>query len=684
MKLKYFILTGLALTALSSCDDYLDVEAPSKYDNEYVFSKESEIEYALNGVYAQLLNGNTYGSKYLTTFCFNSDVDFSANSSETATNDGFRRFECNSEAGNLNSTWSAAYSGVETANNFIYNLENSSIYSEDNENLTQMMGEAKVIRAMFYNDLIDLWGDIPFNLMPTSMKTEYVDPIVDRTEIRKQLIEDLKSIAPKMKFSSEINNTVERISKEACWAMISRMALSAGGYSLRPDKANATSRGKMERPSNYKEFYKIARDYADSVITSGTHKLTLSYQDVFTSECNFIVSNGDDVIFEIPFTKKTSGNIGYDQGPTGNNYEGYTQGLNTWGKAGGGARLAAHYRFSFDEADLRRDFINGMWYYLYDGTPSIRADYTVHNNKWSKFWNSNGAFETISEGNTGINFPYLRYTDVLLMFAEADNELNDGPTDKAMQCLREVRNRAFKAEDQALKVEAYIAAASGSKESFLKAVLDERKWEFAGENMRWKDLVRNNMYAETLYYTFARLYGQGENAGATSMWLEAAEQYDGVAEGRYSMDMPFDLFYVIVPNADGNIANYPNKTLNVLYFYNAYNNVQRPSTDLMPANAMDADGNKPNQWLTGSFYQWWNEGVGTPTNQCMYSLYGFMRGKTGSSDVILVNNDGTETTISSPLADLSQLPVVRYILPYPNAVIQRSAGAYKNYYGYTK
>lgn len=684
MKLKYFILTGLALTALSSCDDYLEVEAPSKYTNEYVFSKESEIEYALNGVYAKMLNNNTYGSKYLTTFCFNSDVDFNANSNEASANNTYRRFDCNSEGSDLASTWSAAYSGVETANNFIYNLQNSEIYNDENEALTQMMGEAKVIRAIFYNDLIDLWGDIPFNLNPTYTKENFVDPIVDRTEIRKQLIDDLKSIAPKMKFSSEIENTVERISKEACWAMIARLALSAGGYSLHPDKENAASRGKMQRPENYKEFYKIARDYCDSVITSGTHALTFSYQDVFTNECNFIVSNADDVIFEIPFTKKTSGNIGYDQGPTGNNYEGYTEGLNTWGKAGGGARLAAHYRFSFDELDLRRDFINGMWYYLYDGTPSIRADYTVHNNKWSKFWNSRNDFETISEGSTGINYPYLRYTDVLLMFAEADNEINNGPSDKAIQCLREVRNRAFTPENQALKVEAYIASVSGSKESFLKAVLDERKWEFAGENMRWKDLVRNNLYSETLYYTFARFYGQGENAGATSMWLEAAEQYDGVVEGRYSDKLPMDLYYCIVPNRDGNVANYPNKTLNVLYLWNPYTNSQRPSAENLPESAIDADGNKATVWSSGSYYQWWNDGAGTPTNQCMYSLYGFMRGKPNTSDVIMIGNNGEDITISSPLTDLSQLPVVRYILPYPNAVIQRSAGAYKNYYGYTK
>ena len=124
----------------------------------------------------------------------------------------------------------------------------------------------------------------------------------------------------------------------------------------------------MTRPTNYQEYYKIAQQYCDSVIKSGTHTLANSYENVFVDECNFIVNSGDDPIFEIPFAKKSTGNIGYYQGPTGNVNEGYSSGLDTWGAASGSARLNAFYRFSFDTLDVRRDFLNGMWYYLYDGT----------------------------------------------------------------------------------------------------------------------------------------------------------------------------------------------------------------------------------------------------------------------------------------------------------------------------
>lgn len=87
----------------------------------------------------------------------------------------------------------------------------------------------------------------------------------------------------------------------------------------------------------------------------------------------------------------------------------------------------------------------------------------------------------------------MRYADVLLMSAEAENELNGAPTAKALDRYEQVRRRAFPTKPEK-------AAYSGSmdKDSFLKAVLDERKFEFAGENMRWRDLVRNNMLGENL------------------------------------------------------------------------------------------------------------------------------------------------------------------------------------------
>lgn len=269
----------------------------------------------------------------------------------------------------------------------------------------------------------------------------------------------------------------------------------------------------------------------------------------------------------------------------------------------------------------------------------------------------------------------MRYTDVLLMFAEAENELNNGPTEAAKNALKIVRKRAFAPSDWGVKVDSYISLVSSSKEKFLNAVLDERKFEFAGENMRWKDLVRNNKYSEVLFYTFLRYYGVGQNAGGSSQYLDAVTEYDGFADGRYD-NLPFDIHWRRIANPK-NIDIFPNTSMEILEISNPYSQESK-----VPDNGTIT--NPEYQWQTtqGNF-GWWNDGTGSPTAQCLYSLYGFMRGD-NTGMVYLVDNNGTPYPIGEVTSHITadKLPVVRYILPYPNNAILRSAGVYKNYYGY--
>jgi hypothetical protein len=118
--------------------------------------------------------------------------------------------------------------------------------------------------------------------------------------------------------------------------------------------------------------------------------------------------------------------------------------------------------------------------------------------------------------------------------------------------------------------------------------------------------------------------------------------------------------------------------MEVLQIANPYHQMsKKPSDDPDETNA-------EYKWQTSqSHFAWWNDNAGTPTNQCMYSFYGFIRGSQ-SGMIYLVNNDGTTSPLGTVTGNMtaSQLPVVRYILPFPSSAIQRSNGAYKNYYGY--
>ena len=716
MKIKNIILTGVAALSMAACNDYLEVEAPSAYTEDFVFNMKTEVQRALYGVYAQALDGNLYGNYYQRVFILNSDVDMIVASSNSHSHSSYSRFDCDDQGSEIYKFWTAAYSLIEYTNKFITAAEASDLrFTKDNDgnyetdaagnrkldaDMMQWIGEAKCLRAMAYHDMVVMFGDVPFTFEPASVHgSDYVPPIVDREEIQQKLIDDLKQAAPYM--SSAAGVTVEHCSKEFAQGLIARIALTAGGYSLRPDKSNPKNYGTMKRPDNYRDFYQTAMLYADSVILAGNHRLLATYQDVFVNECNYQVVNNDDPIFEIPFAKESTGNVGYIQGPTYSAYEGKTVG--PWGACSGNGRLNAFYRFLFREGDKRREFVNGLWYYSYYTTPDgaladtvyIRQDYTVHNNKWSKLWTSeSSALGDITTGSTGINYPYMRYADVLLMYAEAANELNGGPTDKAVECLTKVHERAFDDGDPQ-----FIADAKASKEAFQKAVMDERKWEFAGENMRWRDLVRTNTYGEELVYSFLRYYSVGmQNAGSPSGYEDAINLHDGyTTDAGYIDNLPERIYYhqynIEEANAyglrmykaqlygyhideGGNVTQkYPNQSLKSLRIYNAYKPMSQPVT-----SAITRGGFSASAWNFTDFYQWGDQNSGTPKNECKYSYYGYIRCD-DNGNLWLINN-GTQTAFPSTIPAASELPAVRYLLPYPNLAIQRSAGAYQNYYGY--
>ncbi len=690
--------------AFTACDDYLDVDAPSSFTTEFIFESETEANTALNGVYAQLLSDSTFGKQLYNGMTLNSDVDFATSTTNFANGNSPRRFDNRPDGGDIEKLWNALYAGVESANEYIYNLKNASIYkvgtkvvssTVDNQIVetevpdvtvaTQMMGEAKVIRAMFYHELLAYWGDIPFTLQATYETGNLLPDVTPRQAVSDALIADLKEAAEYM--YSDTTSTVnapERISQEAAYAMIARLALQAGGYSLQPvDDANGNPYS-MQRPANYRDYYQIAKDYTKKIIDRGTHSLSKSFRDVFVDECNFIVTKGDDPIFEIPFAKEANGSWGYCQGPSAASDEGTTAAYGNWGKTSASSYTSVFYRHQFEETDTRREFINGLWGYAATGVPSVRYDFNVYNNKWSKLWNTTGLGAT-TEGNTGINFAYLRYADVLLMFAEADNELNDGPTAEAKAALKQVRERAFRgAEDVSNQVNDYVASL-GTKSDFLKAVLDERKFEFAGENMRWKDLVRNNMYAEELFYTFLTYYTLAESHGGAPMYLDMVESHQNIAIDNF----PTSLIYTYVTNPGGDV-NFPNDALYKLYVLNPYEFASTPGVApqayfdnnginlkaVAPNTISALDNNKTVAWQSKDL-DWWRDGE--ISDQIHYSLYGYMRSDPLSGQITIVGLSGSVNPLT---INVDQLPAVRYILPIPEEAIQRSSGKYSNQYGY--
>ena len=103
----------------------------------------------------------------------------------------------------------------------------------------------------------------------------------------------------------------------------------------------------------------------------------------------------------------------------------------------------------------------------------------------------------------GVNWPLIRYSDVLLMFAEADNEINNGPSAQAKAAFEQVRLRAFGGDASK------IGTTPSDKAAFFDALVKERALELGDEGIRKYDLIRWNMLAQKLTETKATLTAMG-------------------------------------------------------------------------------------------------------------------------------------------------------------------------------
>lgn len=694
MKIKNILLCGLGAIALVSCNDFLggDEEAPSKFGQNIVYGSVTQANNALNAAYASLTSGNSFGNMLYNSMMLNSDVDFTTNTNSEATNTTPKRFDVDARDGNSEKLYNALMAGVKEANVFLDGMAESSLEAgPDSLQAKHMKGQAKVLRAINYYELMWYFGDVPFAL-ESAYKSGVISPeIKTREYIAEALINDLIEAAPDMYSDKETSKvqSVEYISQEACYAMIARLAMQAAGYRL---VSVGNSGYEMQQPEAAvrKKYYEIALAYTDSIINRAGHSLTKDYRDVFIDECNYKVASGDDPIFEIPFAKKTSGNFGYAQGPAvgknSNNVSPFSQGV-----CNGGVRVSSFYRLSFGENDARKDYVCGLWYYDAQGLPTPRLDFTNHNNKWSKMWTSTG-LGAETEGSTGINMPYIRYADVLLTNAEANNEL--GHLNDAKLRLQEVRDRAFRgADNKSSMVEDYLTAIT-TKEQMTEALLKERAWEFAGENIRWKDLVRYNKYSEVIAKTFFLYVAAGQLAEeGQSAYLDAVSTYDNIDYANL-LAASYDYCRVNRTDIDPNFAN---SSAYQLYFVNVDVPTATPKTkpnayDLSNKNgkytfktAKECGGtDESKDWQTANFIaNFYKDGDGLKP-EVRYSMYGYIY--LDVADMVHIKQNATsyktfgEAVTKDSFKDKNLFPAVRYILPLPAEAISR--GGYTNGYGY--
>lgn len=488
---KILIISGILLAGLlTSCqDDFLDTPAKSTLDESIIFSNPDLARGAVDGIKEPFGATDSYRGRYIPYYGLNTDIEWNLNSDKADAKADLSVYDTkpnNSEMNKEANVWSQMYTGIERANIAIRGLRNYGNPQPGTE-LGQLLGEALTLRAIYYADLTKAWGDVPARFEPINAETLYLEKS-SRDIIYKQIIADLEEASTLVAWPNETNatKTVEQINKAFVKAFRARLALAASGFQQYPDAVRRSTDPEL----SVANMYKIALDEARDVIASGNAKLEPSFETFWKNYNKEIITAGGESLWEIPFSA-TRGRVLYSFAVRHTGVDQYT----AQAKGGSAGPLPTVF-YDFDELDLRRDVscVPYQW-----GTPAntisrqelTKID-TWYFGKYRYEWMNR---RVTSTNDDGVNKIYMRYAEVLLIAAEAANELEGYAA--AAPYLKEIRSRAFSAQNHTLKVDAYVNAIT-SKEAMFKAIVDEHKFEFVGEMERKQALIRWNLLSTNL------------------------------------------------------------------------------------------------------------------------------------------------------------------------------------------
>jgi starch-binding outer membrane protein, SusD/RagB family len=477
---KYIAAMLIAVAPVWSCEDYLAVDPVSQLGPDRVFGDVENATKAVMGVYAMLGGDQAYGIRISMYYPYDND-EMMGQGPGTADNERRDIAHYNVQPSNtqLREPFNQLYRGIERANIAIHYIPQMSQYSNGTEaeqvELKRLHGEALTLRAQFYFELIRNWGDVPAQFEPSSFASDLFLPRTDRNEIYDQILADLEVAAPLVPWRSQVV-AEERVTQGAVRALRARVALAAGGYAL-----HGTA---MERRTDYRDMYQIARDETKTIIDQGEHNLNPSFMSVFKDYvCAHQIEPNGEVMWEVGMSGGNSANgdskMGYYNGPRAN------------GKGNSALTVLPTTFYSFDANDTRRDVTCAT--YDLDASRNVVARQlnAIVDGKYRRDWIAPSAFE--SDGQYfGLNWVMIRYSDVLLMFAEAENELNNGPTADAIAQFEKVRLRAFGGNAS------LIGTTPTDYTGFFEAIKKERMLELCGEGVRKYDLIRWNLLGERL------------------------------------------------------------------------------------------------------------------------------------------------------------------------------------------
>lgn len=432
MKKKYYLLTLLFLVSISSCKKFLDGPQPQDTLNPATYySTPEQLDLAIRGVYDILQSSELYRTDFHYLKGWEADEGFARASNFTTY---LNSNQYTSSTGDIFNYWRDLYKGIGRANVLIANVNNNS--EIDQAVRDQIRGEALFLRGYYYFLLVQSYGGVPLVTVPTTSITDTDLAKSTNAEIYAQVLKDMtesEALVPNIT-TLGFNG---RISKSAVRGILARVCLTMAG-----------------KPLNDVAKYADASKWAKMVMddTEAGHSLNSSYADVFIQ----VAQDKYDLkesLWEVEFSGNGAGPWATDAGQVGYN-SGAVQPAppvgttSVVGVAPAYIQITANFYNLYQPGDKRKGW--NIQNYTIAGATGIKtfralpatevAKYSLPHAKWRREYE---LLEPRHANLTPINFAILRYSDVLLMYAEAENELKNIPTPAAYDAINLVRRRAY-------------------------------------------------------------------------------------------------------------------------------------------------------------------------------------------------------------------------------------------------
>lgn len=477
--LKYIFLIG-SVSLLCSCTDL--TEQPYTFIAPNTFYKNAdELDMAVNSVYngyQKAFGGSTY--KYTMYLELLTEFGSPAYAKDNAQN--WHAWVDVNNSSNTFPVWGSAYTVINRANVVLGRGDGINM---DETLKKRYFAEARFLRALTYFNLVRLFGGVPIPDGYTKNAENLAIPRKTVDETYDYIIADLQYAEENLPLKSTYSSDNKwRPAKGAAEALLGDVYLTRGSM------------------NDNKEYYQKAKEYLGKVIESKEYQLEPNFKDLWYY-WNTNNKNGKESLFEIQYGP-LSGEYNNMHVMFGVNITEATLGCYMYRRFG--PSIQAYE--SYSDSDARKEGTmltkfyrteKGNKNHILDTLEFVPSDNGFY--PGTKGWNTaspgNIKYYDRTESSANLMFPQaniyvIRYADVLLNYAEAENYLN-GPTADALEKFNAVRNRAN------------LPSLSGMGKSELDDdIFRERGWELIGEGQLYYDELRTgrlgkNVKAENAY-----------------------------------------------------------------------------------------------------------------------------------------------------------------------------------------